>query len=87
MEIEDFCVLKPKNEIIKHEIIKQVFVKVIPAVDSGLDEEIMESVEGVDDPGTTHLVLGGMECKRAIPRDNLDMAQLGNTLKMGTELV
>ena len=70
MEIEDFCVLKPKNEIIK-----QVFVKVIPAVVSRLDEEIMDSVEGADDPGTTHLVLGGMEHKRAIPRDNLDTAQ------------
>ena len=82
MEIEDFCVLKPKNEIIK-----QVFVKVIPSVVSRLDEEIMDSVEGADDPGTTHLVLGGMEHKRAIPRDNLDTAQLGNTIKMGTELV
>lgn len=82
MEIEDFCVLKPKNEIIK-----QVFVKVIPAVVSGLDEEIMDSVEGADDPGTTHLVLGGMEYKRAIPRNDLDTAQLGNTIKMGTELV
>ena len=68
-EIEDFCVLKPKNENIQ-----QVFVKVIPAVVSGLDEVIMESVEGVDDPDTTHLVLGGMEHKRAIPRDSLDMA-------------
>lgn len=87
MEIEDFCVLKPKNEIIKHELIKQVFVKVIPAVVSGLDEEIKESVEGADDPGTTHLVLGGTDCKGAIPGDNWDMAQLGNTLKMGTELV
>ena len=79
MEIGDFWILKPKNEIIK-----PIFVKVIPGVVSVLDEEIMESVEGVYDPGTTPMELG---CKRATSGGSLDMAQLGNTLKVGTKLV
>lgn len=48
-----------------------------------LDEEIMESVEGVYDPGTTPVEL---ECKRTISGGILDMAHLGNTLKVGTKL-
>lgn len=71
-------------------IITHIFVKVIPAVISGLDGETMESVESVDSPVTAQLVLEStmeLESKRAIPRGSLDMAQVGNTLRAGTKIV
>ena len=81
MEIGNFHVLKPNNEIMK-----QVFVKVILAAASGLDGETGGSVQSVGSPGPAQWFLEStteLESRRAIPRGSLDMAQLGNTPDAG----